>query len=207
MSNFKTIQAKLQQFIKKFYTNELLKGTILFFAIGVLYFMITLLIEHFLWLNPTARTILFWIFIVVEVALFARFIIIPLAKIFNLQKGIDYETASKLIGNHFPEVDDKLLNVLQLNQNTEQSDLLLASIEQFVFPDDLPKSQKDVRVFLDDIVKRTVEHIESNNDLNYLKNQLLFSQIVNMKASSRLPQEVLGNLIYLRYLMLIKNYF
>jgi len=26
-----------------------------------------------------------------------------------------------------------------------------------------------VRVFLDDIVKRTVEHIESNNDLNYLK--------------------------------------
>ncbi len=130
MSNFKTIQAKLQQFIKKFYTNELLKGTILFFAIGVLYFMITLLIEHFLWLNPTARTILFWIFIVVEVALFTRFIIIPLAKIFNLQKGIDYETASKLIGNHFPEVDDKLLNVLQLNQNTQQSDLLLASIEQ-----------------------------------------------------------------------------
>ncbi|ARV09718.1 hypothetical protein BTO05_08705 [Winogradskyella sp. PC-19] len=130
MSNFKTIQVKLQQFIKKFYTNELLKGAILFFAIGVLYLMITLLIEYLLWLNPTARTILFWAFIAVELALFTRFIIIPLAKLFNLRKGIDYETASKLIGNHFPEVDDKLLNVLQLNQNNQQSDLLLASIEQ-----------------------------------------------------------------------------
>ena len=31
------------------------------------------------------------------------------------------------------------------------NDKLLASIEQFVFPDDLPKSQKDVRVFLDEL--------------------------------------------------------
>lgn len=130
MSNFKTIQVKLQQFIKKFYTNELLKGAILFFAIGVLYFMITLLIEYLLWLNPTARTILFWAFVIVEVALFTKFIIIPVSKLFNLRKGIDFETASKLIGNHFSEVDDKLLNLLQLNQNEQQSDLILASIEQ-----------------------------------------------------------------------------
>lgn len=130
MSNFKTIQSKLQQFIKKFYTNELLKGVILFFAIGVLYFMFTLLIEYVLWLNPTARTLLFWVFVAVEITLFIKFIAIPLAQLFNLRKGINYETASHLIGNHFPEVDDKLLNVLQLNDNQKQSDLLIASIEQ-----------------------------------------------------------------------------
>jgi len=130
MNNFTTIQSKLEKFIKKFYTNELLKGIILFFAIGVLYFIITLLIEYFLWLSPTARTILFWLFIAVELALFTKFIIFPLSQLFNLRKGINYEDASKLIGNHFPEVDDKLLNVLQLNQNSNQSDLLLASIEQ-----------------------------------------------------------------------------
>lgn len=130
MSNFKTIQSKLQQFIKKYYTNELFKGIILFFAIGALYFIITLLVEYFLWLSPTLRTVLFWTFVVVEVALFTRFIVIPLAKLFNLRKGINLETASQLIGNHFPEVNDKLLNVLQLNQNTKQTDLLIASIEQ-----------------------------------------------------------------------------
>lgn len=129
-AHFKHIQGKLEQFIKRYYTNELLKGTILFFAIGLLYLIATLLIEYFLWLNPTARTILFWVFIAVEIGLFIRFIAIPLAKLFKLQKGINFEEASKIIGNHFPEVSDKLLNVLQLNQNGEHTELLDASIEQ-----------------------------------------------------------------------------
>ncbi|MDH7913735.1 DUF4175 family protein [Winogradskyella sp. SYSU M77433] len=130
MSNFETIKHKLEQFIKRYYTNELLKGVILFFAIGLLYLLITLFVEYVLWLNPTARTILFWVFIAVEVGLFVKFIAIPLAHLFKIRKGIGYDTASKLIGNHFPEVNDKLLNVLQLNQNPHQSDLLIASIEQ-----------------------------------------------------------------------------
>ncbi|WP_452221616.1 DUF4175 family protein [Lacinutrix salivirga] len=130
MNNFKAIQSKLEQFIRKYYTNELIKGIILFFSIGLLYFLLTLLVEHFLWLNTTARSVLFWLFIVVELVLFTKFIVMPLAKLFKLQKGIDYEDASKIIGNHFPEVNDKLVNVLQLKQSQSQSELLLASIEQ-----------------------------------------------------------------------------
>ena len=60
----------------------------------------------------------------------AKFIAIPLAKLFRLKKGLNYIDASKIIGQHFPEVNDKLLNVLQLKQNQSQSELLLASIEQ-----------------------------------------------------------------------------
>jgi len=130
MSNFENIKNKLEHFIRRYYTNELLKGAILFFAIGLLYLIITLFVEYVLWLNPTARTILFWVFIVVELGLFVKFIVIPLSHLFKLRQGINFETASKLIGNHFPEVNDKLLNVLQLNQNPVQSDLLIASIEQ-----------------------------------------------------------------------------
>lgn len=133
LNNFTTIQTKLEQFIKRYYRNELLKGAILFFAIGLLYFLLTLFIEYVLWLNPTARAILFWVFIVVELALFLKFIAVPLAKLFKLQKGINYEDASIIIGKHFPEVNDKLLNVLQLksrNVGTTESELLLASIEQ-----------------------------------------------------------------------------
>ena len=130
MSTFNTIQQKLEQFIKKYYTNELIKGTILFFAIGLLYFLITLLIEYVLWLSPLGRTLLFWIFIVVEITLFIRFIAFPLAKLFKLQHGISYEEASAIIGNHFPNVSDKLLNVIQLNRNQRESELLAASIDQ-----------------------------------------------------------------------------
>ncbi|MFQ3238349.1 MAG: hypothetical protein ACI9NI_000627 [Olleya marilimosa] len=130
LNNFNTIQTKLEQFIRKYYTNELIKGAILFFSIGLLYFILTLLIEHFLWLKSSARTILFWMFIIVEFTLFVRFIILPLAKLFKLKKGIDYKQASSIIGNHFPEVNDKLLNVLQLKEDNSQSELLLAGINQ-----------------------------------------------------------------------------
>jgi len=130
VNNFSIIQSKLEQFIKRYYINELLKGCILFFAIGLLYFLFTLFIEYMLWLNTTARTILFWMFIAVELLLFIKFIAFPLSKLFKLQKGIDQLQASKIIGNHFPQVNDKLLNILQLKQNSEQSELLLASIEQ-----------------------------------------------------------------------------
>ncbi|WP_064967194.1 DUF4175 family protein [Tenacibaculum ovolyticum] len=130
MTILNTIEQKLQQFSRKYYTSELIKGSILFISLGLIYLFFTLFIEHFLWLKPTARTLLFWLFIIVEAFLFLRFICFPIFKIIGLQKGISFEEASKIIGNHFPEVQDKLLNILQLKKNSEQSELLLASIKQ-----------------------------------------------------------------------------
>lgn len=130
MNNFDQIQQKLHYFIKKYYTNEMIKGSILFLSFGLLYLIFTLLLEYFLWLKPLARTILFWVFILVEVVLLVRFILIPLFKLIGLQKGISLTKASQIIGTYFKEVDDKLLNVLQLSENDDQSELLLASIEQ-----------------------------------------------------------------------------
>lgn len=124
------IYRKLEGFVRKYYTNELLKGIILFVGIGLLYFFFTLLVEHFLWLDTSGRTVLFWLFVAVELFLLLRFILFPLFRLFHLQKGITNADASKIIGNHFPEVGDKLTNFLQLSESHEQSELLLASIEQ-----------------------------------------------------------------------------
>jgi hypothetical protein len=121
---------KLEGFIKKFYTNELIKGVILFIGLGLLYFIFTLLIEYFLWLSTSGRTILFWLFVGVEMFLLIRFIAFPLFKLFKLQQGINYDQASAIIGNHFSEVQDKLLNFLQLANQSQTSELLAASIEQ-----------------------------------------------------------------------------
>jgi len=130
LSNFKNIQSKLQTFIKRYYFNELIKGLLLFFSIGLLYFIFTLLIEYFLWLKPFARTVLFWIFILVEIGLLTFYIIFPIIKISGLKRGINTFEASKIIGNYFPEVSDKLLNMLQLKESVTNSELIDASIEQ-----------------------------------------------------------------------------
>ena len=130
MSNFTSIQQKLKEFIIRFYSNELIKGLILFSAFGLLYLIITLFVEYFLWLPPKARSVLFFVFILVELGLLIKFIAIPISKLLGFQKGISFTESSKIIGNHFPEVDDKLLNILQLSENRKQSELLIASIEQ-----------------------------------------------------------------------------
>lgn len=127
------IYKKLEAFIRKYYTNELIRGIVLFIGLGLCYFLFTLFVEYFLWLKPTGRSMLFWIFVGVESFLFARFILFPIFKLFRLQKGIDYDQASKIIGTHFDEVRDSLTNLLQLvdsGKEQGQSELLMASIDQ-----------------------------------------------------------------------------
>ncbi|HEA28534.1 MAG TPA: hypothetical protein ENH91_00820 [Leeuwenhoekiella sp.] len=130
MNSRTKIEAKLEAFISKYYKNKLLRGFLFFIAIGVSYLLLVLLIEYFLWLRPAGRAFLFWSFILVEAILLYRFIGIPLARLFKLAKGIDFTAASHMIGIHFPEVSDKLVNTLQLKAQGSDSDLVLASITQ-----------------------------------------------------------------------------
>ena len=73
---------------------------------------------------------LFWLFVLVEILLIVFYIAIPIFKIYGIKKGISEVDASIIIGKHFPEVKDKLLNMLQLKNLKQNSDLINASIEQ-----------------------------------------------------------------------------
>jgi len=130
MNPLNKIQSKLKAFIVKYYINTLIKGSILFIAFGVLFLFFTLFIEYNLWLKPIARTILFWGFLSVEIGLLIFYILIPCFKLLGLKKGLKKDEAARIIGKHFNKVDDKLLNLVQLQQSDEQSELLIASIEQ-----------------------------------------------------------------------------
>ena len=124
------ILAKLSKFTKKYYTNELIKGTLLFLSIGLIYLVLILVLENFMWLSPYWKRILFWTFILVQGILIFKFIGIPLLKLLKLSKGISKIEASKIIGKHFPEVNDQLTNLIQLSSQDNTSELLKASIEQ-----------------------------------------------------------------------------
>ncbi|WP_198554695.1 hypothetical protein [Flavobacterium sp. ALD4] len=133
MESLNSIYQKLEAFIRRYYTNELIRGIVLFIGLGLLYFLFTLFVEYFLWLKPMARAVLFWTFVGVEVFLLFRFIVFPIFKLLKFQKGIDYNQASKIIGSHFADVNDSLTNFLQLSDSGKEehsSELLLASIEQ-----------------------------------------------------------------------------
>ena len=114
MSDFQVVENKLQQFIKKFYINELIRGAILYLATGVFYFLLVSGVEYFFWLPPVWRAVLFWLFIAIEFSLCFVFLLRPLLKLLHLHKGLTSKEAAKIIGRHFVEIDDKLLNALEL---------------------------------------------------------------------------------------------
>jgi hypothetical protein len=130
MSNYSQIHEKLRKFIRKFYVNEIIRGSILFLSLGLIYFLFTLFIEHALWLGTLGRTVLFWLFVLTELLLLTRFVAIPVLKLMGLKKGISDDEASRIIGKHFHEVEDKLLNIIQLKSENTSTDLLEAGIEQ-----------------------------------------------------------------------------
>nr|WP_297784306.1 hypothetical protein [uncultured Allomuricauda sp.] len=102
----------------------------MFLTFGTLFWIAITSFEYVLWLDNSWRRTLFILFVIVEAYLLYRYVLVPLLYLFKIRKGIDNKVASKLIGKHFPDVDDKLLNLLELSENPEKSDLLMASIEQ-----------------------------------------------------------------------------
>lgn len=108
----------------------LIQGSLVFLTLGLLFFLVILAVEYFLWLGSTGRFVLFLFFMAIELFLFYKFMVIPLLYLFRLKRGMSNKEASLLIGRHFTDVDDKLYNLLDLAEDSNQSELLLASIEQ-----------------------------------------------------------------------------
>jgi hypothetical protein len=123
---------KLDAFIKKYYTNELIKGSILSTSIFLSVLLFLSVAEYFGNFEPSVRKIFFSFILLSFLFVFGKFILIPLIKLFRIGKTISYEEAAIFVGKHFKEVQDKLLNYLQLEKlgQTEQNELILASIEQ-----------------------------------------------------------------------------
>lgn len=122
---------KLNFFIKKYYINLLIKGVIYALSLLLGFAILLVILEYFNQFNVLFRTSLFWVFIVFSSIVLFKYILVPLLQINKIGKTISYEEAAKIIGEHFSEIQDKILNVIQLNQmNPELNDLVYASIEQ-----------------------------------------------------------------------------
>lgn len=131
-SNYDLLVKKLDEFIRKYYFNKLLRGGIWFVSISLVLFLIVSVLEYFGQFGSFTRTVLFYTSLIACIAAFLFFVFLPLTKILALGKRISHQKAAQIIGTYFSEIDDKLYNVLQLNdlQSLTKSDLIEASINQ-----------------------------------------------------------------------------
>ena len=134
MENDQILIKKLDRFIKKFYRNKLIKGILFSIAsLGSIY-LVLIFNEYLFHFNKIVRATFLIAFISTTLFFLVRFIIIPVFQLLKYGKIISYEQAASIIGNHFVEIEDKLLNTIQLmranKRSDEKSELLEASIDQ-----------------------------------------------------------------------------
>ena len=123
---------KLDAFIRKYYINSAIRGVLYCVGLVLLLFLAVSLLESQFYFSGLTRKILWYGFLGVSVLAFGAWVLLPLARYFRLGAVITHERAAEIIGAHFGNVQDKLLNVLQLRRQAAQNnnDLLLASIDQ-----------------------------------------------------------------------------
>ncbi|HTL82118.1 MAG TPA: DUF4175 family protein [Bacteroidia bacterium] len=132
--SYKILIAKLDEFIRKFYKNMLIRG--LLYAGGILLsgFLVLAITEYFAHFDTAIRKTIFWGFLSATIYVLARFVAVPVFKLNRIGKIISHDEAADIIGKHFTNVQDKLLNVLQLHRSDNVTGvspaLIQASIDQ-----------------------------------------------------------------------------
>ncbi len=124
---------KLDEFIRKYYKNQLIKGLLYTSGLLVAAFLFLVVAEYFAEFGTTTRTILFYSFLIASGFVLFKYIVIPVLKLNKLGSVISYDEAANIVGTHFNNINDKLLNTLQLQRNSGSilsPDLLTASINQ-----------------------------------------------------------------------------
>lgn len=126
----------MDEFIRKYYKNLLIRGAIYATGLTIVLLLAVSSVEYFSYLDVVPRTVIFYTSLLALGYVLGRFIVIPLFKLYRIGEVISYEQAASIIGNHFTNVKDKLLNVLQLQHQSKDAkmagydELLKASIEQ-----------------------------------------------------------------------------
>jgi hypothetical protein len=121
---------RLEAFTKKYYINLLNQGLLLTLSVVTGLFLVFALINGLFFLPPMIRGFLFYGFLFVALTLFIVRVIKPFFGYLGLRRELTHERAAAMIGQHFPEIEDKLLNLLELQKQEAADVMVQAAIKQ-----------------------------------------------------------------------------
>ena len=135
MDNLKNIKEELNVFIEKYYKNQLLKGTLLVVVVFLSSLYVVSLAEFYGRFNSFVRFLFLSLFLTFNLFVAFNYFVAPLLNYIRQSKRLSPEKASKMIGLLFPDISDRLINLIQLDrtlseQEKEKAELLRASVEQ-----------------------------------------------------------------------------
>lgn len=134
MENYQLLISKLDAFIRKYYLNKVIRGSL--YSVGILLglFLAFSIGEYYFYFSPLLRKTLLLVYFISCLSVSTIWVFTPLFKFFQLGSIISHNEAAQIIGKYFNAVQDKLINILDLNaqlqSNNETDALILASIDQ-----------------------------------------------------------------------------
>jgi len=134
VNSYALLIAKINEFTRKFYLNKLLRGSIYAAASILGLYLLLFVLVYYTHPGTATKTTLFFSFLLISLIAIGFWIVKPALSYFKLNKTLSTEEAASLIGNHFFNVKDRLLNTLQLkalaDESPQNSQLILAGIDQ-----------------------------------------------------------------------------
>lgn len=126
--NERHIQSNLRSYRRKYYLNLALRGLIISLGLTLSIFLVVNTLEYSFRFSSVIRAVLLFSFILAGVYALCAYVFLPLYRMVSTRHGMSNEEAASRIGSVFPEIGDKLLNVIQLKKY--QGSLVEASISQ-----------------------------------------------------------------------------
>ena len=134
LENGNILKEKLREFKRKYYTTLLIRGVMYAAAISILWFTAVSILSYFNYFTVPVKTFLFYFSLALYLSIFVFYIAIPLIKLMGIGKTLSDKQAAKIISAHFPEIKDKLINALELeelkNTETYSRELVIAGINK-----------------------------------------------------------------------------
>lgn len=123
--------SKIGEYKRKLYQNQLIKGVLIGTALLLALFLLLNFLEYLGRFGTYPRLVLLVAFVAASAYTLSQFILKPLFQLLHIRDSISDEEAAIQIGKYFPEVKDKLINMLQLaSVHHVDNSLLEASIAQ-----------------------------------------------------------------------------
>lgn len=114
--NTQSVFKNLSRYKRKYYQNLIVRGILWSLSVLLVLFFLFAFAEYFGRFSTTVRTFLFFSFLLAAGAILFFWILRPLAYLLKLAPPFSDEKAARQLGERFPNVRDKLLNLLQLHQ-------------------------------------------------------------------------------------------
>lgn len=134
-SSYDILLDKLDRFIRRYYLNLLIRGTLFFAAGFVILLVVISALEYVGYFTTGIRFFLFYGFLGYNGFILVRFVVIPLLGLARIGRRVGAREAARILGNFFKdEIRDKVTNALELkeylNHQQEDTSIISAAIDQ-----------------------------------------------------------------------------